>query len=213
VADEQMNAVAASAPPEYMPMIARVVSLLDKPGEDVSEVEIFTLRHADPGEVVDEISALFAPGAGTGNAEQTTRTAGFRFGGPGGLISAAPAPGESNRLKRQSTVTAVADRRTQSVVVAAAGNAMTQIRKMIARLDKGNAGVMKVTIIPIGSADAGTVLDALTVCFSGSSSSAHTQTSINTAFDARLQGMVNSQSTSSATSGVAGGSGSTSGLH
>jgi len=41
VADEQMNAVAVSAPPDDMPMIARVIALLDRPGQDVTDIEVF----------------------------------------------------------------------------------------------------------------------------------------------------------------------------
>jgi type II secretory pathway component GspD/PulD (secretin) len=207
VADEQMNAVAASAPPDAMPMIARVVSLLDRPGEDVTEAEIFPLRHADPGEVVDEISALFATTAGSGNAEQPARTAGLRFGGLGALPAAAPAAAESSRLKRQATVMAVADRRTQSVMVTASANAMAQIRKIIARLDEGQKGVMKVSVFPMEYADAGTLQDALSVLFSSASSSAHPQGPIITAVDARLQALASSMSSASATSSSVVGSG------
>jgi type II secretory pathway component GspD/PulD (secretin) len=213
VADEQMNAVAASAPPDYMPMIARVVSLLDRSGEDVTEAEIFPLRHADPAEVVEEITALFAPPAASVNAEPTTRTAGFRFGGPGGLPAASPAATESSRLKRQATVNAVADRRTQSVIVTAAANAMAQIKKIIARLDKGNSGVMKVSVVSTGDADAATVLEALTVCFGSPNSTAQRQAQITMPLDARFQAQANSQATLSSTGSAVGTSGGASGLH
>jgi type II secretory pathway component GspD/PulD (secretin) len=213
VADEQMNAVAASAPPDYMPMIARVVSLLDRPGEDVTEVEIFTLRHADPGEVVEEISSLFAAGTGTGSAEQPPRQMGFPFGPPGRLQPATPTATESSRLKRQAAVTAVADRRTQSVLVAASGNAMARIKRIIARLDRGNAGVMKLSVFPIESADPCIVQEGMTVLFSSASSAVQKQAQITTAEALRQQAGANSVSTTTAAaSGVAVGSGGAGGL-
>ena len=115
VADEQMNAVAASAPPDYMPMIARVVGLLDKQGEDVTEVEIFTLQHADPAKsskrLRHSLARLEEPGT-----RINRRGRWVSIGGPGQLSSPAraSAASESSRLKRQGTVTAVADRRTRN---------------------------------------------------------------------------------------------------
>jgi type II secretory pathway component GspD/PulD (secretin) len=213
VADEQMNAVAASAPPDYMPMIARVVGLLDRPGQDVTDIEVFPLLHADPDEVVNEISTVFAPASGTGNAEQPARPVGLQFGGPGMSQSASRTAAESNRLKRQATVTAVADRRTQSVIVAAAGDAMGQIRKMIAKLDEGKLGVMELSVYEIGYADAGIVQEAMTTLFASTSLAQHTQAQITTAAGAREQTQANSQSTPSATSGAVGGSVGTGALH
>jgi type II secretory pathway component GspD/PulD (secretin) len=204
VADEQMNAVAASAPPDYMPMIARVVGLLDRPGQEVTDIEVFPLLHADADEVVEEISSLFAPASGAGNAEPLARPMGFQFGGPGMSPSASRTATESNRLKRQTTVTAVADRRTQAVLVAAAGNAMAQIRKVVAKLDEGQKGVAKFSVYAIGCADPGIVQEAMTTLFASTSLAGHTPAQITTPLGAREQAEANSQSTPSATSGPLG---------
>jgi type II secretory pathway component GspD/PulD (secretin) len=212
VADEQMNAVAASAPPDYMPMIGRVVGLLDRPGQEVTEVELFPLLHADPVEVGDEISSLFGPAEGTRNAEQTARPAGYQFGGSGMLPSSGRAATESNRLKRQAAVITVADRRTQSVMVAAAGTAMAQIRKLVARLDEGESGMAVLTVLPLGQADAGTAQAAFSALFSGTGSSPHNQAQITTPWDARAQAQANNQTMSGSTIGVMGSSVSASGL-
>ncbi len=206
VADEQMNAVAASAPPDEMPMIARVVALLDHPGQDVTDIEVFPLHHADPEEVVEEIASLFAPSPGVTTAEQPTRPMGFQFGGPGLAQPAARTATQSNRLKRQTTVTAVADRRTQSVLVAAAANEMTQIRKMVAKLDAGKLGVMKLSVYETGCADSSIVLEAMTTLFAGNSVAAHAQASITTPDSQREQSGANSQSVPSANSGPLGAS-------
>jgi type II secretory pathway component GspD/PulD (secretin) len=213
VADEQMNAVAASAPPDIMPMIARVISLFDKPGQEVTDVEIFTLLHADPEEVVDEITSLFAPASGTGGPEATVQPRGFQFGGPGLFQAPSRASTESSRLKRQAAVTAVADRRTQSVMVAASENALAQIRKIVARLDQGSQGVMRLSVYAIDYGDAGTALEAMTTLFASSGSAANRQAQITTPSDARFQAGAASQGTTSATSGVSGSSGSAGGLH
>jgi type II secretory pathway component GspD/PulD (secretin) len=204
VADEQMNAVAASAPPDDMPMIARVVALLDHPGQDVTDIEVFPLLHADPEEVVEEITPLFAPSPAAPTAEQPARPMGFQFGGPGQAQPAARTATPSTRLKRQATVTAVADRRTQSVLVAAAANEMAQIRKTIAKLDDSKLGVMKLSVYETGCADSSIVLEAMTTLFAGSSVAAHAQAPITTPDSQREQSGANSQSVPSATSGALG---------
>jgi type II secretory pathway component GspD/PulD (secretin) len=213
VADEQMNAVAASASPDVMPMIARVVGLFDKPGQDVTGVEIFPLQHADPEEVVEELSSLFAPAPTIGSAETVARPVGFQFGGPGMLPSASRTGTESSRMKRQATVTAVADRRTQSVIVAAGENTMTQIRKIIDRLDAGEKGMMRLTVLPGNYADPERVLEVMKALFGGSASSAISQPQITSIYDARAQGAASNPSMNGTASGLSGSSGSVVGLH
>jgi type II secretory pathway component GspD/PulD (secretin) len=207
VADEQLNAVAASAPPDSMPMFARVVGLLDKPGQEVTEMEIFPLLHADPVEIADEISSLFAAAPGTGTTEPTARPLTIQFGGPGMLPSRIAT--ESNRQKRQAAVAAVADRRTQSVIVTAAGKVMAQIRKLVARLDEGASGVLKLGVFSIGCADAGAVQGAMEVLFSGVNSGGHTQPQITTALALREQAQANQPATGGAVSLPGSGAGAT----
>ncbi|HEY3915786.1 MAG TPA: secretin N-terminal domain-containing protein, partial [Verrucomicrobiae bacterium] len=49
--DDQMNAVIASAPPGYMPYITNVIDELDQPSQDITEIKVFKLKHADPVEI------------------------------------------------------------------------------------------------------------------------------------------------------------------
>jgi type II secretory pathway component GspD/PulD (secretin) len=128
-----------------------------------------------------------------------------QFGGPRTPQSASLADTESSRLKRQATVTAVADRRTQSVIVAAAGNAMAQIRKVVGRLDEGKLGVTELSVFAIEYADAGIVQEAMTTLFA-SRVAEHTQAQITTAEGLREQAQASSQSTTSASSGIIGSS-------
>jgi type II secretory pathway component GspD/PulD (secretin) len=212
VADEQMNAVVASAPPEAMPTVAHVIEMLDKPGQDLTDVEIFPLLHADPGEVVDEISTVFG-GVSTPVTQPASRQAGFQPSGPGRFQpTPQPASTESARLKREAAVMAVADRRTQSVIVAASEHTMAQVRKMIDRLDQGEKGVMRVSVLETGCADPETISDGLTALFASSTSAASKQPQLNTPDSARA-----TATATWAASGITGGGTSTSaassGLH
>jgi type II secretory pathway component GspD/PulD (secretin) len=208
VSDDQMNALVASAPPDYMGTVSNVIAQLDKPSQEITEIHVFRLRHADPAEIADELSNLFPTTSST--SDQNNRSMGFQFNpfqqqGSG-------ASSQSTRAKRQSTVLAVADRRTQSVVVTASKDLMMEIKGMISDLDEGAMGVQHVFALAIDSADPSSVQDTLTGLFASGQSKS--QTTTTTALSARMTANNNSQSsTSSTTSGFGsssslGGSGS-----
>ncbi len=120
---------------------------------------------------------------------------------------------QSTRMKRQSTVLAVADRRTESVVVTASRDSMVEIKGMIAALDEGNRGITHVSAFHLGSADPAAVQQTMAGLFVSTGSSSSSQTT--TALSARTQGNNNSQSSSSssATGGFTTGSSESSAPH
>jgi general secretion pathway protein D len=209
VSDDQMNAIVASAPPDYMHTVRNVIADLDKQSEDITEIKFFRLKHADPLEVADELSALFP--SSTPGSDQNLRSAWVQFNPFQQQNSGTSS--KSTRMKRQSTVLAVADRRTESVFVTASRDSMAAIKGVIAAMDEGNQGMMHVTAIPLQSADAAAVQLTLAGLFlnTGSASSSTT----TTALIARTQANNNSQSssTSSATSGFGTGSSGASASH
>jgi type II secretory pathway component GspD/PulD (secretin) len=198
VSDDQMNAVVASAPPDYMSTISNVVLQLDKPSQDVTQIHVFRLKHADPTEIADELSNLFPTTSSTSG--QNNRTMGFQFRGPFGPFGGGGGGGntQSARMKQQSTVLAVADRRTQSVVVTTSSNLMTEITGMISDLDEGPMGVQHVWAYPIDSADPASVQETMTTLFAGTQS--RTQTTTTTALSARQNANNNSQSSTTSSS-------------
>jgi type II secretory pathway component GspD/PulD (secretin) len=197
VSDDQMNAIVASGPPDYMHTSRNVIAGLDKPSQDITEIKVFRLKHADPAEIVDELANMFP--SSNADSDQNNRSMGFQFDPsqqqPFGDTS------RSTRMKRQSSVLAVADRRTESVVVTASGDLMVEIRKVIAALDEGDQGAKHVSAIRFASADPATVQQSLTDLFLSQNASSSSQT--RTPLTARAQANANSQSssTSSSTSG------------
>jgi type II secretory pathway component GspD/PulD (secretin) len=210
VSDDQMNAVVASAPPDYMPSITNVIEQLDQPSQEVTEIRVFKLKHADPVEIASELGDLFP--STTSGSEQNTRNMGFRFTPPWMQGGRNNGNNQSERMKQQTMVLAVADRRTESVVVTASRELMVEIKGMIAQLDEGNQGITHVTAISLESADPASVQQTITGLFlnSGTASSSTT----TTALSARTTGNNNSMSSSatSSTSGFGSSSGS-SALH
>ncbi len=101
VSDDQMNAVVASAPPSYMPYITNVIEQLDRPSQDITEVRVFKLKHADPVEIASELGDLFP--STTSSSDQNNRNMGFRFAPPW-MQQRNTGTEQSPRMKQQSSV-------------------------------------------------------------------------------------------------------------
>jgi type II secretory pathway component GspD/PulD (secretin) len=207
VSDDQMNAIVASAPPDYMRAVSNMIASLDQPSQDITEIKVFRLKHADPSEIADELSSLFS--SSNGGSDQNSRSMGFQFNGPPFMQQQASGnSGQSARMKRQTTVLAVADRRIQAVVVTASKELMKEIQGMIKELDEGTMGVQHVYALSLDSADPATVQETMTGLFGGSGASSKAQSTTQTALSARATANASSQSSSSSTTTSFGSSGS-----
>ncbi len=199
ISDDQMNAIVASAPPDYMRTVTNVISQLDKPSEDVTEIRVFRLKHADPTEVAEELANLFP--SSNSNSDQNDRTMGFQFN-PFQQQSSGNSS-QSTRMKRQSTVLAVADRRSEG------GDRDFWRREIRCRRfsgwsprwmkETGRQGVTHVTAFHLCKAlDAASVQETLAGLFQSQGSSA-SSSQTTSALSARMQANNNSQSSSATT--------------
>ncbi|HEY3857796.1 MAG TPA: secretin N-terminal domain-containing protein [Verrucomicrobiae bacterium] len=210
VSDDQMNAVVASAPPSYMLSITNVIAQLDQPSQDVTVIRVFPLTNADPTEIASELGDLFPNST---SSDQNNRNMGFRFAPPW-MRGGGGSDNKSTRMKAQTSVIAVADRRTESVIVTASKDLMPEIKGMIDQLDQGRAGKTHVSAFALDAADPASVQLTLTGLFMNTGSSSSTTST--TALSARGTANNNAQSsTSSMTTSGFGGSGGigTSALH
>jgi general secretion pathway protein D len=202
VSDDQLNAVISSAPPDYMNMITNVIADLDKPSQDITVMKVFFLKHADPGEIADELTTMFP--STTSSTDQNSRTMGMRFmpfgGGFGGGGQGGAANSQSQRMKREQTVMVVPDRRVQAVIVSASSDMMKQIAGVIENLDTGNQGVQHVTALDFGAADPATVEQTLAGLFmSANSKNQQSSTQTATPIANRYTGNANAQTTTAQT--------------
>jgi type II secretory pathway component GspD/PulD (secretin) len=204
VSDDQLNAVISSAPPDYMRLITNVIADLDKPSLEITVMRVFHLTHADPGEIADELTAMFPS---TTSTDQNNRTAGFRFGPFGGGGQQNAAASLSPKMKRETTVVAVADRRTQSVIVSASKDMMEQIDGVVKDLDQGDQGDQVLTALDFGGADPATVEQTMSGLFASSTSKAPTSTQTATPLANRYTGNANSMSTTTTSSSTGTGAG------
>lgn len=195
--DDLINAVIASAPPAFMPTITNVIRELDQPSDEITVMRVFKLKYADPTEIADEFSTLFQT---TSSTDQNQRGMGFRFMPPW-MQPQSTGTGQSDRMKRQTSVQVVADRRTQSVLVTASRDMMEQIAGIIDHLDSDASTVQQVKAFEL-DADPTYAQQTLNTLFSSPN---HPNTSANTTTDplaARNTANVNSQqTTTSQTSG------------
>ncbi len=171
VADEQSNSLIVSAPDETIPGIEDIIKKIDTSITAVTDSRIFRLRYADAVELAAIITSLYSDtstqnNGRNGNTNNNGRRGGQQGGGFGGFPGfggAQPAQGsqQTQRELLQSKVVAVGDPRTNSLIVTAAHEQMSQIAEMVGRLDATDAKKQHVYTHSLQHADAGTVADVL----------------------------------------------------
>jgi general secretion pathway protein D len=176
VADTRMNAVVVSGPDELLPTIEQLVSEIDKSAQELKEIQVFTLKYADATEMTQVVNDVFqgktsssqTQGGRGGRAQFMQRFMGMNQpqGGTG-----------EGRKAEENTVLAVADIRTNSVVVSASHDMMLQISGMVTALDMNPAKDQRVHVYPIKNADGAKMETMLQGMFPGTTSGSRTSTS------------------------------------
>jgi type II secretory pathway component GspD/PulD (secretin) len=177
--------------------------MLDKPSQEVTMMRVFHLNHADPGEISDELATMFP--SGNTSTDQNSRSMGMRFMPPWMQQQPSGNNNQSQRMKRELTVTVVPDRRTQSVVVTASKDMMEQIDGVIKDLDQGTQGVQHVTALDFGGADPATVEQTMAGLFmSANSRNQQSSSQTQTPLANRYTGNANQQTTTAQTTTTTG---------
>lgn len=178
VADERTNSLVVTAAEELMPVIEKLVNDVDQVTEDTTEISVFHLKYADATEMEQVITDLFpqtstsssssggsfAPrfGGMTGGPGGMMGGPGGMMGGPGGMMGggmggarggSSSQTGVSQRQLQQTTVRAVADVRTNSIIIYAGSETMGQIKRMITELDASKEKKQNVYVYKLEHAD------------------------------------------------------------
>ncbi len=147
--------------------IVEIVAALDTSIDTVSAIRVFRLKNADPVEMSQLLSNLFATttttagvagrggqfAGGGGGAAAAAAIAAFAGRGGGGGGGGGGRGGATSAGGRNTPVVAVADPRTFSVVVTASKAQMPEIAEMIAQLDNSSARKQKVFVYTMENAD------------------------------------------------------------
>ena len=192
VGDDRTNSVVVSAPSDTMPLITTVLEQIDKEGAPVAPIRVFALQFADATEMAQVVNDAFGQNAAGATSRQrsTTQTSGTRGGG------------QSARTSSSNTISAfaVADYRTNSIVVSAETKVMEQVEQMIEKLDNNPAKEQKVFIYKLKNADVtevATVLQGMFPNSASSSSARRTTTSTTRSSSASTTNRSNSSNRSS----------------
>ena len=154
ISEERTNSLVVSAPSDVIPTIEQLVKEMDRTIEDVTEIEVFKLNNADAYEMAEVLTNLFSD-----KDEIESSRGGYRFGSYGRSSSSSSRSGSSSsgnsseRMLQQKKVVAVADPRTNSVIVSATAELMAQITLMVERLDDKKAKQQKVYTYSLQNAD------------------------------------------------------------
>ncbi|HEY5042688.1 MAG TPA: secretin N-terminal domain-containing protein [Verrucomicrobiae bacterium] len=197
--------------------LMEIIQAVDNSARAETEIRIFSLKHANPADVVNELNSVF-PGASSSDDQSPIQF----MGGPGGAFGGSPfgdtgtaASGSQQRLQKATQVTAVADARIQAVIVTAPKNLMNEIASMMGDLDVKSDRDQKVSIFPLLNGDPQQVAQVLQSMFSdGSTSGSSTGSSPSSALQTRAQNNTSQMSSGTTSSsgigstGNGGGSGS-----
>ena len=154
ISEERTNSLVVSAPSDVIPTIEQLVKEMDRTIEDVTEIQVFKLKYADAFEMAEVLTNLFSD-----KNEIESSRGGYRFGSWGRSSSSSSRSRSSSsgnsteRMLQQKKVVAVADPRTNSVIVSATAELMKQIALMVERLDDNKAKRQKVYTYSLQNAD------------------------------------------------------------
>jgi general secretion pathway protein D len=190
VANQAGNSIVVTDTQENIHHLVEIVSAIDSSAAGETEIRVFPLNYANPNDVATELGEIFPSGSGSGSGLSPIAFRGGGGGGPGGFgggfgggggggggffarMAAAAAANNSggNRAQKQSQVTAVADSRTQSVIVMASKDLMTEIASMMDQLDVASTRDQQVHVYHVNNADVLQALQVLQGTFPSSSSS------------------------------------------
>jgi general secretion pathway protein D len=170
VSDDQSNSVIVNAPEAAMETITDVVNRIDTNIADITETRIFRLQHADTTELATLLNSLYSD-SGTTSSSSSGNNANRR---PQQSTQTTTSSSSSARTLLQARVVAVADPRTNCLVVSASHDTMNQIAVTVGRLDSGESKKQHVYIHPLENADPDNVATILRGMIGNQSSSSST---------------------------------------
>jgi general secretion pathway protein D len=179
-ANEAGNSILLTAPQTDVHRMAEIIAALDTAVANVSQIKVFQLKYADAKALVDSVKELFTPpaqqqqgpGGGRGQFFQQMFGGGgpggggpFGGGGPGGRGGFGGNTARGNTSATQARVVAVADERSNSLIVAAVPDAMPEIERLVKEIDVPVDEVTEIRLFPLQNSDPYEMVDLLTQLF------------------------------------------------
>lgn len=160
-ANESGNALVLTDVQSNIRRMVEIVEALDTSIQNVSSIRVFPLRYADAKELANAVKELFTPPTAQNQSANQRNQFFNRFGGgpgagPGG------GPGGGGRGGNASTgtggapnarVLAIADERTNSLLVSAPEEALPTIEKLVREVDVNIADITELRVFHLVNAD------------------------------------------------------------
>lgn len=213
VANEAGNSIVITDTQQNIRHLTEIISAIDNSAQSETEIRVFHLKHASPADVATELTSIFPSSSSSGGSQSPIRFGGGgQGGGPGGFFQRMMGGGGGNnnsggnssndRIKKATTVNAVADSRIQSVIVTAPKDLMEQIAGMMNDLDVPSTRDQKVFVYHMDNADPQQAVQVLQTMFQSSGSSrSGSSSSQNSALMQRAQNNATTTTSSSSTTG------------
>lgn len=180
-ANESGNALVITDTQADIRRMVEIVKALDTSISSISAIRVFPLRFADAKELANVVKELFpAPSSNTGRNSNDPRAQFFsRFvggpggGGPGGGGPGGGGPGgggqsgngQSEARQAASRVTAVADERTNSLVVSAPDEVIPILEKLVKEIDTNAENITELRVFHLLYSDPVEMADMLSSLF------------------------------------------------
>jgi type II secretory pathway component GspD/PulD (secretin) len=157
--------------------LLEIISSIDASAEMETAVQVFPLKFANPNDVVATLAGVFPSATGGAQTINVGRGGRGGGGGGGGRGGGGAGGGSAQRIQKAQQVLAVADGRTQSVIVTCAKDMMPQIKDMITQLDLASERDTQVYTLRVDNADPYEAANVLQQMFGGTTARGSTTTS------------------------------------
>ena len=208
VANEAGNSIVITDTQANIRHLAEIIKAVDDSAEAETEIRVFKLDHANPNDVATELSSIFPSSTSGNNSQSPIRFGGgFPGGGPGAMFrqmmagagGGAAGNSSSDRIKKATQVSAVADARISAVIVTAPKDLMDQIASMMKDLDVASDRDQDVYVFKLNNADSLQAAQVLQNMFQSTSSKSSSSGSTTTS---PLMQRVQNNASSSTSSGT-----------
>lgn len=157
IADERTNSLIIAATEDNIKMIEDIIAQLDSKSIGVSQLKLFRLRYASAKEVADNLANLFkAPESP--QQQMMRQRAMWQWWDPS-------AQAMLDGAGSQQGVRALADTRTNTVLVVATENQMKLVTQIMDELDREMTELLKIKIFPLKNAEATSLAQTLSQLF------------------------------------------------
>ncbi len=213
VANEAGNSIVVTDTQANIRHLVEIIEAIDNSAQGETEIRVFPLKYANPTDVATELGQIFQNNS-TGNG-QTQAPIRFGGGGPGGFFArmaaaqAAAGNNQNSAVQKNSQVVAVADARTQSVIVTASKDLMDQIAGMMEQLDVPSQRDQGVYVFQMKNGDPQQAVQVLQNMFQSSTASrgSTSTTTTQSPLQQRAQTSATTMGTTTTTSSGVGGTG------